>query len=281
MYHKCGWLIATEPPHEDTISKAMCQPGMYDRYVELIELIGNLFVNSERTFLIDGQFYRTPCALFDVKVKDPNDRKKTITRRAQFIKLVVVLCAESKAVAALSIINEEEGENSRHLELFKRTRLRFHLMELACADTLYSDAIFRKWLDDNGIKRRIPFRDNAVPNGDGSTWDRDLDEFHEALEADDEWWVDYLIRLTVESYFAALMRSNGNTKKLRNKTFESLKVELSSIVLNYQLRMAFIAYLRGTIDIPWLSPRTREVMDRLRKAYLSASSARPEVSQAS
>jgi hypothetical protein len=258
-YFANKWLLHPVAPCEDAISKGLTRDDIADAYVRLIALAADPLKTLESVIAIDAQWWRTPCSLFDVNVKDQETNEKRL-RKSNFIRLQVALGWQWKIVTAIAILSEEDGETPQTIDLVRNSSVQFGKPSLLLADTAYcADAEFQ-WLKDKGIEARIPFKSNAKLKNNGSAWDFNLQGF---LDADDHYWSEYYMRLVVESYFGALYRSNGHVKKLKSKTLISQANELYSIVLNYQLRMLLRAYLCGAVVIPWLSAETEDLIGKL------------------
>jgi hypothetical protein len=233
-----------------------------DSYLALIGLAADPLREQESTFAIDAQSWRTPCSLYEVNVIDAETKQKR-RRKGNFVRLQVALGTRWKIVGAAAILSEEDGEVPQTINLMETVCERFGRPELLLCDTAYSAGAERQWLYDRGIVTRIPFKSNATPQGNGSAWNFDLQAY---LDADEHYWAEYYTRLIVESYFGALMRTNGHVKKLKSKHLMSQACELLSLLLNYQLRMLLVAHLHGTIEIPWLSDEARATIGQLRRA---------------
>ena len=195
--------------------------------LELVTLTVRPLRGLERDFAVDGTGWSTRWydRWLDHRLSEESDRQ-------QWVKLHLVVGCKTNVVARAAISPGSHHDSPYFRPLVIETAKHFDV-DMVVADMGYSSHTNYELGPQLGIQIRIPYKDNTLPpSGDGSEWDRNLQNFNQNYAAFME---EYHRRSNVESTNSAVKRTRPG--KIRTKGFGAQVNEVLALLVAYNLRV--------------------------------------------
>ncbi len=195
--------------------------------LELVTLTARPLRSLESEFAVDGTGWSTRWydRWLDHRLADESERN-------QWVKLHLVVGCNTNVVARAAISPGSHHDSPYFRPLVIETAKHFDV-EIVVADMGYSSHSNFALGSQLGFDVKIPFKDNTrPPTGDGSEWDRNLQDFNANYEA---FMGAYHVRSNVESANGAVKGTRSG--KIRTKKFGAQVNESLALLVAYNLKV--------------------------------------------
>jgi hypothetical protein len=238
------------PPAASTITRRMRSPETHDAILQVIRAMDQFFKSSATEVLIDGTEFEIP--------NEVVGKSETALLRKGTIKAIVAVSRADNMVLDVHVVSGKSHEEPYTISMLEELRKRRFVTGLI-GDKAYLSNDVLNYCEEHAIKVSVPPKINTSRKGDGAlavyarAWDERTPEEQEV----------YGGRQLVESANSRIKRAANQC--LRGMTFAAQTSEVLGIIMLASTAWVIGLYVNSKMELPWLSPRARKILDRARE----------------